>query len=50
VPSAAAMLAAIPPLPDKDVATRGALVINCIADLVPNFLSGSADLHGANKN
>jgi len=36
----------------KNVATResGSRVINDIADLVPQFLSGSADLHGSNKN
>ena len=52
LPTAAEMFAKIPPLGDKDIATReaGSIVINNIADLVPNFLSGSADLHGSNKN
>jgi len=52
LPTAAEMFAKIPPLGDKDIATReaGSMVINNIADLVPNFLSGSADLHGSNKN
>jgi len=53
VPSAADMFAAIPEIsPGKDVATResGSTIINYISDLVPQFLSGSADLHGSNKN
>jgi len=52
LPTAAEMFAKIPPLGDKDIATReaGSMVINNIAELVPNFLSGSADLHGSNKN
>lgn len=52
LPTAAEMFAKIPALGDKDMATReaGSMVINNIADLVPNFLSGSADLHGSNKN
>merc|ERR1712216_899880 len=35
-----------------DLATResGSIIINHISDLVPSFLSGSADLHGSNKN
>ena len=37
---------------DKNIATReaGSQVIQAISDLVPQFLSGSADLHGSNKN
>lgn len=37
---------------DKNIATReaGSVIINYISDLVPQFLSGSADLHGSNKN
>jgi transketolase len=53
VMSAADMFKAIPEFDqDKDIATReaGARVINDISDLVPQFLSGSADLHGSNKN
>ena len=52
LPSAEEMFAKIPTLPEKDIATResGSIVINNIAELVPNFLSGSADLHGSNKN
>jgi len=52
LPTSAEMFAKIPPLGDKDIATReaGSMVINNIAELVPNFLSGSADLHGSNKN
>jgi len=53
LPSAQEMFAAIPEFdPTKNIATResGSIVINNIADLVPNFLSGSADLHGSNKN
>jgi len=53
VPSAAEMFAAIPEIsPGKDMATResGSEIINYISDLVPQFLSGSADLHGSNKN
>merc|ERR1740138_1338648 len=53
VPSAADMFKAIPEISkDKDVATResGSAIINYISDLVPQFLSGSADLHGSNKN
>lgn len=53
VPTAAEMFAGIPEFDQsKDIATReaGSVVINPVADLVPNFLSGSADLHGSNKN
>jgi len=53
VPTTAEMFAAIPEISkDKDVATResGSAIINYISDLVPQFLSGSADLHGSNKN
>ncbi|EKX49564.1 hypothetical protein GUITHDRAFT_67657 [Guillardia theta CCMP2712] len=52
-PSAADMFKAIPEISKgKDIATReaGSIVINHISDLVPQFLSGSADLHGSNKN
>jgi len=44
---------AIPPYDaTKNVATRqsGADVLQHIASLVPQYLSGSADLHGSNKN
>jgi len=47
------MFAKIPEISkDKDIATResGSIIINHISDLVPSFLSGSADLHGSNKN
>jgi len=53
VPTAAEMFAAIPEISkDKNMATResGSEIINYISDLVPQFLSGSADLHGSNKN
>ncbi|KAJ1469588.1 Transketolase, thiamine diphosphate binding domain-containing protein, partial [Baffinella frigidus] len=53
VMSAADMFKNIPAFDqDKNIATReaGAVVIQSISDLVPNFLSGSADLHGSNKN
>merc|ERR1719199_143034 len=53
VPSTTDMFAAIPEIsPGKDLATResGSTIINYISDLVPQFLSGSADLHGSNKN
>jgi len=53
VPTTAEMFAAIPEISkDKNVATResGSTIINYISDLVPQFLSGSADLHGSNKN
>jgi len=53
VMSAADMFKNIPAFDqDKNIATReaGATVIQAISDLVPQFLSGSADLHGSNKN
>ncbi len=53
VPSVADMFKAIPEISkDKNIATResGSQIINYISDLVPQFLSGSADLHGSNKN
>eukprot|EP00960_Hanusia_phi_P051097 760593-Hanusia_phi.AAC.11 len=52
-PSAEEMFKAIPEISKgKNIATReaGSIVINHISDLVPQFLSGSADLHGSNKN
>jgi len=53
VMSAEEMFAKIPEIsPGKGVATResGSTIINYISDCVPQFLSGSADLHGSNKN
>jgi transketolase len=47
------MFAKIPEITlGKGIATResGSTIINYISDLVPQFLSGSADLHGSNKN
>lgn len=52
-PSAATVLAAIPEYDSsKNVATRqsGSDVLQFVANLVPNYMSGSADLHGSNKN
>jgi len=52
-PSAAEILANIPEYDSsKNVATRqsGADVLQHIAKLVPHYVSGSADLHGSNKN
>jgi transketolase len=52
-PSAAETLAAIPEYDgSKNVATRqsGADVLQHVAKLVPQMISGSADLHGSNKN
>lgn len=52
-PSASAVLAAIPEYDEsKNVATRqsGADVLQHVAKLIPNYISGSADLHGSNKN
>jgi len=52
-PKAAEVLAAIPEYDaSKDVATRqsGADVLQHVAKLVPQMISGSADLHGSNKN
>jgi len=50
--SAEEMLAAIPPLNAKAEATRvsGYKIIQHIAKLVPNYISGSADLHGSCRN
>merc|ERR1719155_170341 len=52
VPSTAEMFAAIPEGAGKAEATRvsGSAIINDIAAAVPLYLSGSADLHGSNKN
>lgn len=52
-PSAAEILAAIPEYdPKKNVATRqsGSDVLQHVAKKVPQYISGSADLHGSNKN
>jgi len=52
-PSAAEVLAAIPPYDSKkNVATRqsGSDNLQFVAKLVPQYVSGSADLHGSNKN
>ena len=52
-PSAAEILAAIPPYDaKKNVATRqsGSDILQHVAKAVPNYISGSADLHGSNKN
>lgn len=52
-PKAAEVLSAIPEYDaSKDVATRqsGADVLQHVAKLVPQMISGSADLHGSNKN
>lgn len=52
-PKAAEVLAAIPEYDaSKNVATRqsGADVLQHVAKLVPQMVSGSADLHGSNKN
>eukprot|EP01042_Synura_sphagnicola_P001848 gene1848-2172_t len=52
-PSAEEVLAAIPEYdPKKNVATRqsGSDILQYVAKLVPNYVSGSADLHGSNKN
>lgn len=52
-PSASEVLAAIPEYDaKKNVATRqsGSDVLQHVAKLVPQYISGSADLHGSNKN
>jgi len=52
-PSAAEVLAAIPAYDaKKNVATRqsGSDILQHVAKLIPNYVSGSADLHGSNKN
>jgi len=50
--SAEEMINAIPPMNAKAEATRvsGNKVIQHIAKLVPNYISGSADLHGSCRN
>jgi len=53
LPSTAEVLAAIPEYdPKKNVATRqsGSEILQYISKLVPQYISGSADLHGSNKN
>lgn len=52
-PSAQEVLAAIPEYDaKKNVATRqsGSDILQHVAKLVPQYVSGSADLHGSNKN
>jgi transketolase len=52
-PSAAEVLAVIPEYDaKKNVATRqsGSEILQYVAKLVPQYVSGSADLHGSNKN
>jgi len=51
-PSAAEMFKSIPPMDTKAEATRvsGYKVIQNIADIVPTYISGSADLHGSTRN
>jgi transketolase len=52
-PSIAELSAGIPVYdPSKNVATRqsGSDVLQYIAKMVPQYVSGSADLHGSNKN
>lgn len=52
-PTAAEVLAAIPPYDaKKNVATRQSASDNLqfVAKLIPQYISGSADLHGSNKN
>merc|ERR1719453_1540205 len=52
-PSAVEILSGIPEYDStKNVATRqsGADVLQYVAKLVPHYVSGSADLHGSNKN
>jgi transketolase len=52
-PSAEEVLKAIPEYdPKKNVATRqsGSDVLQHVAKLIPQYVSGSADLHGSNKN
>jgi transketolase len=53
VPTAAELFAGIPEFDtSKNIATReaGAVVLQPVAKMVPNYLSGSADLHGSTKN
>ena len=51
-PSTDAILASIPAAPEAAEATRqsGSNIINQIAAALPTYVSGSADLHGSNKN
>merc|ERR1719453_2841383 len=52
-PAASEVLAAIPEYDaGKNVATRqsGSDILQHVAKLIPNYVSGSADLHGSNKN
>jgi transketolase len=52
-PKAAEILAAIPEFDSKkNVATResGSTILQYVAKAVPQYVSGSADLHGSNKN
>lgn len=51
-PEVSDILAAIPEGSGKPEATRasGSSIINQIADVLPTYVSGSADLHGSNKN
>lgn len=52
-PTADEVLAAIPAYDSKkNVATRqsGSDILQFVAQLIPNYVSGSADLHGSNKN
>lgn len=52
-PSESEILAAIPEYAtDKNVATRqsGSDVLQHVAKVIPQYVSGSADLHGSNKN
>ena len=46
------MFKAIPDLKAGDEATRvsGANIINNIAEMIPTYISGSADLHGSCRN
>ena len=53
VPSVNDLFAAIPTYDtEKNVATRqsGSEILQSIAKMVPQYVSGSADLHGSNKN
>merc|ERR1711966_17727 len=51
-PSAEELLAAIPEGTGDAEATRisGSNIINSLAEALPTYVSGSADLHGSNKN
>jgi len=51
-PSAEELLAAIPEGTGDAEATRisGSNIINNLAEVLPTYVSGSADLHGSNKN